>query len=139
MWSATSPSDKWCSSCNVEKTRIGEETSLKLNIVPAIVEAVELARLKYACPCCKKGVVVAQSPIQAVEKGLATEGLLAHVAVSKYADHLPLHRLEKIFARHDVRIPRSTLCDWVGQAAAAVEPVSRRSAGRRREHLHSHG
>lgn len=116
-------SDKWCSSCNIEKTRIGEETSLKLNIVPAIVEAVELARLKYACPCCKKGVVVAQSPIQAVEKGLATEGLLAHVAVSKYADHLPLHRLEKIFARHDVRIPRSTLCDWVGQAAAAVEPV----------------
>ena len=52
-------------------------------------------------------------PPQAVEKSLAGEGLLAHVVVSKYVDHLPLHRLEGIFAREGIDLSRTTLCDWV--------------------------
>lgn len=114
---------KWCVSCGVAKACIGEEIATKLDIVPAVVQAVEIVRPKYACPCCKKGVVIASSPLQAVEKGLATEGLLAHVAVSKFADHLPLHRQGTIFARHGIHLSRSTLSDWIEQVAEAVEPI----------------
>jgi hypothetical protein len=74
---------------------------------------VQTSRPKYACPACHDGVAEAPAPPQAVEKSLAAEGLLAQVVVSKYADHLPLHRLEGIFARSGVTLARSTLCDWV--------------------------
>ena len=80
-------------------------------------------RLKYACPACHKDVVEALAPAQAVEKSLAAEGLLAHVVVSKYADHLPLHRLAGIFARHGVTLAPSTLCDWVADVATALAPL----------------
>jgi transposase len=59
-----------------------------------------------------------------VEKGLAAPGLLAHVVVSKYADHLPLHRMEERFAREGVHLPRSTLCDWVAQVANLLCPIT---------------
>jgi transposase len=63
------------------------------------------------------------SPPQAIEKSLAGEGLLAHVVVAKYVDHLPLHRLEGIFAREGVDLPRSTLCGWVADMATALTPI----------------
>jgi hypothetical protein len=91
--------------------------------VPASFRIRQTSRLKYACPVCHDGVVEAPAPVQAVEKSLAAEGLLAHVIVSKYADHLPLHRLEGIFARHGVTLARSTLSDWVGDVAAALAPI----------------
>jgi hypothetical protein len=59
-----------------------------------------------------------------IEKGLAAVGLLAHVVVSKYADHLPLNRIEERFAREGVHLPRSTLCDWVAQVAELLKPIS---------------
>jgi hypothetical protein len=59
-----------------------------------------------------------------IEKGLAAPGLLAHVVVSKYADHLPLNRIEERFAREGVHLPRSTLCDWVAQVAELLKPIS---------------
>jgi hypothetical protein len=69
-------------------------------------------------------VVSAPAPVQAVEKALAGEGLLAHVVVSKYLDHLPLYRLERIFLRQGVALSRSTLCGWVADVAAALAPIA---------------
>lgn len=78
---------------------------------------------KYGCPKCKEGVVAAPAPVQAIDKGMAGEGLLAHIVTSKYADHLPLNRLEGIFLRHGVELDRSTMCDWVARAAFALTPI----------------
>jgi transposase len=114
--------DKICA-CGHPKTRIGETTSEKLEYVPASVRVIETARFKYACPRCHDGVVEAPAPPQALEKSLAGEGLLAHVAVSKYVDHLPLYRLERIFLRQGVDLSRSTLCGWVADVATALTPI----------------
>jgi transposase len=69
----------------------------KLEYVPASLRVIETARVKYACPQCHEGVIEAAAPPQAVEESLAREGLLAHVVVPKYVDHLPLYRLSCIF------------------------------------------
>jgi transposase len=109
--------------CGQTRTRIGEDVAEKLEYEPASFVVIETVRPKYACPGCHEGVVEAPSPPQAVEKSLAGEGLLAHVVVSKYVDHLPLHRLEGIFARERIDLPRSTLCGWVADVATALTPV----------------
>jgi transposase len=114
--------DKICA-CGHQKTRIGETVSEKLEYVPASLRVIEVARFKYACPHCHAGVAQAPAPPQAVEKALAGEGLLAHVVVSKYIDHLPLYRLERIFLRQGVDLSRSTLCDWVAEVATALAPI----------------
>ncbi|HUF47812.1 MAG TPA: IS66 family transposase, partial [Vicinamibacterales bacterium] len=109
--------------CGHLKSRIGESVSEKLEYVPASLRVIETARFKYACPHCHAGVVEAPAPSQAVEKSLAGEGLLAHVVVSKYVDHLPLYRLERILGRHGLDISRTTLCGWVADVAAALAPI----------------
>jgi transposase len=114
--------DKQCA-CGHLRTRIGEDVSEKLEYEPASFVVIETARPKYACPHCHEGVVEAPAPPQAVEKSLAGEGLLAHVVISKYVDHLPLHRLEGIFAREGIDLPRSTLCGWVADVATALTPI----------------
>src|ERR1700730_8731684 len=111
------------SPCGHRKTRIGESVSEKLEYQPASFVVIETARAKYACPHCHDGVVEAPASPQAVEKSLAGEGLLAHVVVSKYVDHLPLHRLEGIFAREGIDLARTTLCGWVADAASALTPI----------------
>lgn len=108
--------------CGAEKRVIGEEVSEKLEYVPASFHVVQTRRVKRACPK-GHGVSVAPAPPQALEKSLAAEGLLAHIVVSKFADHLPLHRQEGILARNGVRLPRSTLCDWVRDVAEACSPI----------------
>jgi transposase len=114
--------DKVCG-CGSAKEKIGESVSEKLDYIPSRLEVVQTVLPKYACPRCHDGVVVAASPVQAVEKGLAAEGLLAHVVVSKYVDHLPLYRLERIFSREGVDLPRSTLVGFVEEATEALCPV----------------
>ncbi len=122
--------EKACPGCGQRRALIGEETSEQLDYVPAKVKVLEHVRLKYACRFCEREasaagaqIEVACKPLAPIEKGLAAPGLLAHVIVSKYADHLPLYRLEKIFARYDVELSRSTLCDWMRQSAEALEPL----------------
>jgi len=87
-----------CPECRGELKRIGEDVSERLEYVPASLVVIEEACQKYACP---KGctVVTAEKPMAPIEKGLPRPGLLAHVAASKYGDHLPLHRQEEIFQR----------------------------------------
>jgi transposase len=114
--------DKVCA-CGHTKTRIGETVSEKLEYVPARLRVIATARLKYACPQCHDGVVEAAAPPQAVEKSLAAEGLLAHVVIAKYLDHLPLYRQARIFAREGLDLSRTTLCGWVGDVADALAPI----------------
>jgi transposase len=114
--------DKQCA-CGQTKTRIGESVAEKLEYEPARFVVIETVRAKYACAHCHDGVVEAPVPPQAVEKSLAAEGLLAHVVVSKYVDHLPLYRLAGIFAREGVDLARATLCDWVADVATALTPI----------------
>lgn len=109
--------------CGTLKTRIGEAVSEKLDYVPARVRVIETVRPKYACPRCHAGVTETPAPPQAVERSLATEGLLAHVVVSKYVDHLPLYRLERIFDREHLDLSRATLCGWVADVATALAPI----------------
>lgn len=116
-----------CTCCGKANVKIGEETSDRLDYRPASLVRVQTARIKYApvCKCEEGGIVIASPPATVpVDKGLAGPGLLAHVVISKYADHLPLHRLEERFARQNVHIARSTMCDWVEQVADLLRPIA---------------
>ena len=97
-------------------TRIGEDKSETLDYIPAKLQVIEHVRVKYAATRKADGsqtVVSASMPPAPLPKSNASPNLLSHVLVSKYADHLPLNRIEGIFQRHGVGLARSTLCDWV--------------------------
>ncbi len=107
-----------------EMTKIGEDRGERLDIVPARFLVIETVRPRYACNRCKGGgVVQAPAPASLIEGGLPTEGLLAHVLISKYGDHLPLYRQSQIYARFGVELHRATLADWVGKASFHLRPV----------------
>lgn len=114
--------DKTCQTCGTEKVVIGEDRTERLEPPPPPTVLVEV-RPKYACPACHDGVTQAPAPVHIVEKGLATEALLAHLVSQKYAFHQPLHRLEKLFARFEIELSRSTLCEWMQRVASALEPI----------------
>ena len=115
--------EKTCADCGVTRKQIGEEISEKYDYIPAELVCRASHRLKYA-PCkCRPEILVAPPAPQAIEKGLAAEGLLAWLLTSKYVDHLPLYRLEGILARHGADISRQTLCDWVASCADALSPI----------------
>jgi transposase len=105
----------------------------ELEYIPADLFIIEHVRGTYACRKCQEGVAMADLPPRPIEKGRPGAGLLAHVVVSKYADHLPLYRQEKIFARHGVDLPRSTLCDWVGWVAESCSPIVKEMKRRLKE------
>jgi len=111
-----------CPHCAKSLQRIGEEVSERLEYVPASLSVIEEVCPKYACPdgCT---VVTAQKPMAPIEKGLPGPGLLAHVAVSKYGDHLPLARQEGMFRRLGVELVRSTMCDWMRRGAELLKPL----------------
>ncbi|MGC9523750.1 MAG: IS66 family transposase [Anaerolineae bacterium] len=108
--------------------KIGEDRTERLDIVPAQLRVIVTVRPKYACRICTDGVTQAPTPARLIEGGLPTEGAIAHVLVSKYADHLPLYRQSQILARSGVDIHRGTLADWVGTAAFHLGPVVDRLA-----------
>ena len=112
-----------CAHCTTAKTRIGEDVTEELEFEPAVLRVHEYVRPKYACPACEAGVVQAALPPRPIDQGRPGPGLLAHVVTAKYADHLPLHRQEGIFARHGVGLSRRTLCDWVAAVAELVAPI----------------
>jgi transposase len=112
-----------CPQCGQQRVKISEEVSEQLDYHPASLFVLEHVRFVYACKKCEGEVVTAPKPPQPIDKGLPGPGLLAQVVVSKYADHLPLHRLERIFGRHGLELKRSTLCDWVGAVATKLIPL----------------
>ncbi len=114
--------ERHCPECGDHLQHIGEETSERLEYVPASFHVIEEACQKYAC---RKGctVVTAEKPRAPIDKGRPGPGLLAQVAVSKYADHLPLYRQEGIYRRQGVELSRQTLCGWMRQCADLVHPL----------------
>src|ERR687891_86027 len=107
-----------CQVCNQDLRPIGEETSERYEYIPAQLKVVEDVCKKYACDCTVK---TATKPPQPIEKSTAGASLLAPVIVAKPADHLPLHRQEKIFERHGVDISRKTMGGGMAQSAAVLE------------------
>ena len=108
--------------------RIGEDRTERLDIVPAKLRVIVTVRPKYACRSCEQGVLQAAAPAHLIIGGLPTEGALAQVLISKYADHLPLYRQSQIYARSGVELDRSTLAGWVGKASFHLTPVVDRLA-----------
>lgn len=106
--------DKTCGCCGAPLHAIGEDRAERLDSVPAQLRVQVIRRPRYACRACESGVVQAPAPERPIDGGLASEALMAHVLVNKYADHLPLYRQSQIFARQGVNLDRSTLCNWVG-------------------------
>jgi transposase len=108
--------------CGCQLKRIGEEISEKLDYTPGTFTVERHVRGKWVCDQCET-LIQAPVPAQVIDKGIPTSGLLAHVLVAKYADHLPLYRQESIFARAGLPIARSTLADWVGRCGVALQPL----------------
>jgi transposase len=120
------PGDQTCPCCGGTMHRIGEDVAERLDVIPAQFRVIVTRRPKYGCRACESAVVQAPAPARLIEGGLPTEALVAHVLVSKYADHLPLYRQSQIHARQGIDLDRSTLADWVGRAAAELWPVHQR-------------
>ncbi len=99
--------------CGCELSIIGSEVSEQLDYIPAKLQVIEHIRYKYACKSCEEGVKCAELPIKPLPKANATSGLLAHILVSKFEDHLPLYRQSLMWERLNIGIARSTMCNWV--------------------------
>lgn len=119
---------KCCPACGELRCRMGAEMSEQLEYFPANLKVLKHIRHKYACTKCDRdgynpSIEVARKPAQPIEKGLPGPGLLAYIITSKLGDHLPLYRLEKIFARSNVQIARSTMCAWIAATGQLVQPL----------------
>jgi len=117
--------DKVCPCCDGTRRRIGEAITEELAFQPAKFWVREYIRPKYACPQCEEGgVVTAPAPLRPIPKGIFGPEVLAHLLVSKYEDHLPLHRQLKIFHRHGIELSESTVNDGVLQSAQLLTPLT---------------
>jgi transposase len=116
------PKETVCPQCQGELRKLGEDVSEMLEYVPASFVVIRHLRTKLSCTKCDC-IVQAEAPSRPIERGVAGPGLLAHVLVSKYCDHLPLYRQSEMYARQDVELGRSTLADWVGSTSRLLEPL----------------
>lgn len=112
-----------CPDCGGALKPIGEDVTEQLEFIPEHFKVVRHVRPKLACGRCST-IVQAPAPARPIERGLAGPGLLAHVAVAKYLDHLPLYRQAEIYARQGIDLDRSTLADWVGGIARLLTPLA---------------
>ncbi|CUH81899.1 MULTISPECIES: IS66 family transposase [Tropicibacter] len=114
-----------CPECGGELRVVGEDVSELLDMVAAQMKVIQIARVKKSCRRCEKMVQPA-APSRPIPGSMAGPGLLAHVLVSKFDDHVPLYRLNEIYARMGAEVPDSTLLDWCGRAMKVLEPVIER-------------
>ncbi len=118
------PADqKICGLDGHELVEIGREISEQLEIVPAQVKVLQHIRIKYGCPHCRQGVRIAPPPRRPLPKAMASASMLAYIAVSKYADALPLYRQEGIFKRYGLDVSRTTLANWMILSGHLVQPL----------------
>ncbi len=117
------PEQESCPGCGGELRKLGEDVSEMLEYVPARFKVIRHVRPKLSCTKCDV-IVQAEAPSRPIARGLAGPGLLAHVLVSKYADHQPLYRQAEIYAREGVELERSTLADWVGATSELLVPLN---------------
>jgi transposase len=118
------PADTTCPNegCGRAMQRVGEDTSEKLDIIPAQFFVHRHIYGKWACRCCQTLVQEPAEP-EVIDGGIPASGLVAHTLISRFADHLPYYRQEAINARAGVHTPRSTLAAWAGAGGAALEPL----------------
>jgi transposase len=116
------PKQSACPDCGGALKHLGEDISEMLEYVPASFKVIRMVRTKLSCACCDR-IVEEPAPSRPIDRGLAGPGLLAHVLVSKFADHLPLYRQSEIYERSGVELERSTLADWVGGASRVLAPL----------------
>src|SRR5271169_2576299 len=117
------PKQEACPDCGGKLKLLGEDVSEILEYVPARFHVIRQVRPKLACACCER-IVQAAAPSRPIQRGIAGPGLLAHVLVSKYCDHLPLYRQSDIYAREGVELERSLLAAWVGHMAELLTPLA---------------
>ena len=130
------PADTACS-CGQPMQRFGEDVAERLDYQPGVFTVERHVRGKWACRCCEK-IVQAPVPAHVIDKGIPTAGLLAHLLVAKFMDHLPLYRQEHIFERAGHLIARSTLAQWVGECGAQLQPLVQALADELRRHVVLH-
>ena len=116
------PKETECPQCQGKLRKLGEDVSEMLEYVPASFVVIRHVRTKLSCTKCDC-IVQAEAPSRPIARGLAGPGLLAHVLVSKYCDHLPLYRQSEIYARQNVELERSTMADWVGGSSQLLSPL----------------
>ncbi|MEY2872688.1 MAG: hypothetical protein RLZZ373_59 [Pseudomonadota bacterium] len=133
---AHEPTDTTCG-CGQPMQRFGEDVAEKLDYQPGVFTVERHVRGKWACRCCQK-LVQAPVPSHVIDKGIPTAGLLAHLLVAKFMDHLPLYRQEHIFERAGHLIARSTLAQWVGECGAQLQPLVQALADELRRHVVLH-
>jgi len=112
-----------CPDCGGELRKLGEDVSETLEYLPECFRVIRHVRPKLSCRCCER-IVQAPAPSRPIARGMAGPGLLAHVLISKYADHLPLYRQCEIYERQGVELQRSTLADWVEGCSELLEPLA---------------
>ena len=117
-----SPGDD-CTRCGGKLKTLGEDVTEELEYVPGRFVVNRIVRPRKACAGCE-AIVQSPLPSRPIERGRPGPGLLAHVLVSKYADHLPLYRQSQIYAREGIDLDRSTMADWVGRSTALLEPLA---------------
>ncbi|SDG83690.1 MULTISPECIES: IS66 family transposase [unclassified Duganella] len=111
-----------CPACGGGLRHLGEDLAEQLEFVPASFRVIRHVRPKLACACCDT-IVQAHAPSRPIMRGIAGPGLLAHVLVAKFADHIPLYRQSVIYAREGVELERALLANWVGAASALLRPL----------------
>lgn len=116
------PAETACPDCGGAWRTLGEDVSEVLEYVPARFRVIRHVRPKFSCACCSR-VIQAPAPSRPVERSFAGPGLLAHVAVAKFCDHLPLYRQSQIYAREGVELDDGTLADWVGASSRLLRPL----------------
>lgn len=113
-----------CGSC--ARVKIGEDVTERLDVIAPKFRVIVTRRPRYACTTCRENIVQAPAPAHLIEGGLPTERLLASIAVSKYADGLPLYRQEAIYAREKVELGRNLMANWMGHVGFHLEPLAER-------------
>jgi transposase len=114
-----------CPDCGGDLRHVGEDVSEMLDMIVATLKVIEIARVKKSCRACEK-MVQPPAPTRPIRGSMATASLLAYILVSKFDDHLPLYRLNEIFARMGADIPDTTLVDWCGRAMQLLKPIVER-------------
>ena len=117
------PCEDACPDCGGALAHLGDDVSEILELEPVRFKVIRTVRPKLACTHCDT-IVQALAPTRPIERGMAGPGLLAHVLVGKYADHLPLYRQAEIYARDGVELDRTLLAQWVGNTAALLAPLT---------------
>ena len=118
-----------CPQCGGALRWLGEDVTEVLDYVPASFRVIRHVRPKFSCRICES-ITQAPAPEMPIRRGRASAGLLAHVLIAKFADHLPLYRQSEIYERSGVDLERSTLADWVGQCAGLLRPLRARLESR---------